>query len=66
MNGTVGQHSQINQLIGTNYKIGIFFYVSEVLYQQCFIFRPLDSTVSKDARIEPDIVATFAHGSQKI
>ncbi len=25
MDGTVGQHSQINQLIGTNYKTGIFF-----------------------------------------
>ncbi len=34
----------------------IFFYSS----QHCFIFRPLNSTVSEDARIQPRTVATSA------
>ncbi len=36
---------------------GIFFMYD---IQHCFICRPLDSTVSKDAKIEPMTVATTA------
>jgi hypothetical protein len=40
---------------------GRFFYLFFMYFiQQCFICRPLDSTVSEDAGIEPRTAATFA------
>jgi hypothetical protein len=40
------------------YKGGFFFFFINVI-QQCFTCRPSDSTVSKDAAIEPKTVATL-------
>ncbi len=40
--------------------IFLYFYIFMYVIQHCFICRPLDSTVSEDAGIDPRTVATLA------
>jgi hypothetical protein len=57
---TCSEHSP--ELYITPYKTGGFFWFFSSMYciQHCFICRPSDSTVSKDAGIEPRTVTTSA------
>jgi hypothetical protein len=42
------------------------FFVFLYVIQHCFICQAPDSTVSKDAKIKPQTVATFVIGSQTL